>query len=189
MLFGCASVQEDGRNLPVQLRRRAERIGSAPERAGLLASYRQLELMLKRASTGACHSLSRRGAYYAVAVSDSGAVGVDIERIICSGDLAAVAECYFPEGVRRYFNRLSVSEQPQFFASCWSALEAVSKLYSIPLEQAASSLPEAVIYQCRVQEDMVLSVALEQSDRLHLCGLAGETLQLARSTFNFTVYP
>lgn len=189
MLFGCASVQEDGRNLSVQLRRRAERIGPAPERAGLLASHAQLELMLKRATPGACHSLSRRGAYYAVAVSDSAAVGVDIERVICSGDLADVAECYFPEGVRRYFNRLSVSQHPRFFASCWSALEAVSKLYSIPLEQAAYSLPEAVIYQCWVQEDMVLSVALGQDDQLHLCGLAGETLQLARSSFNFTVYP
>jgi hypothetical protein len=171
VVFGRAAMSDDGRDLPTQLRRRAERVLSQPERNALLQSHAQLALLLD-GDSGANYSLSRRAGYFAVAVCPDGKIGVDVEQVIHTADIDTVASCYFPDKLYQSYLKLSKRDRPRQFAAGWSALEAVAKLRSIPLEDAGAVLVSAVLYRCWIADDMVLSVALDQEVELSLTSLA-----------------
>jgi hypothetical protein len=172
VVFGRATLSDDGRDLPTHLRRRAERVLSQPERNALLQSHAQLALLMDE-DNQANYSLSRRAGYFAVAVCIDGKIGVDVEQVIQTDDIDTVASCYFPADLYQSYLALPKGERPRQFAAGWSVLESVAKLCSVPLEEARENLISTVLYQCWIADDMVLSVALDQDVELSLTSLAG----------------
>jgi hypothetical protein len=179
VVFGRAALSDDGRDLPTHLRRRAERMLLQPERNALLQSYAQLALLLD-GDDQANYSLSRRAGYFAVAVCPEGKIGVDVEQVIQTDDIDTVASCYFPAKLYQSYIKLPEGQRPRQFAAGWSALEAVAKLRSIPLEDAGKNLISTLLYQCWIADDMVLSVALDQEVELNLTTLTGVECILTR---------
>lgn len=178
VVFGRAALSDDGGALPTHLRRRAERLLSQTERNALLHSHAQL-LALLECNEQAHYSLSRRAGYFAVAVCTEGKIGVDVEQVIQTDDIDMVAGCYFSAQLYQSYSKLPKIERPRHFAAGWSALEAVAKLRSIPLEEAGECLILPALYQCWIADDMVLSLALDQDVELNLTSLAG-------GEYNFT---
>ena len=172
VVFGRASLADDGSDLPTHLRRRAERVQSQTERNSLLQSHMHLALLLEGAGQ-VNYCLSRRAGYFAVAVCPDDKIGVDVEQVILTDDIDTVAACYFPAQLYQAYLKLPKIDRPRHFAAGWSALEAVAKLRAIPLEAAGENLISTVLYQCWIADDMVLSVALDHDLELSMTSLAG----------------
>jgi hypothetical protein len=179
VVFGRVSSLEDGGEPSTDLRRRAGRLGSQADRDALLQSHAQLALLMED-DRNANYSLSRRAGYFAAGVYHCGKIGVDVEQVIQTDDIGAVAACYFSIDQYQTYLRLSEIDRPCHFAAGWSALEAVAKLRSIPLEEAGVELVTAVLYQCWIAADVVLSVALDQDEEINLISLAGGEYVFAR---------
>lgn len=171
ILVGKASPSRGFCNSPALLRRRAEKLISEVEQTCLLDSHSWLaELMSQKNNPGintewpdSPHwSLSRRNGYFAVAAHPFDLVGVDIEQVSVASDLDVVAFGYFPANLYYRHIRLATDARPRHFAACWSALEAVAKLRSLPLENAGAEIDFAVLYQTWISDELILSVALEQ---------------------------
>jgi hypothetical protein len=137
-----------------------------------LQSHAQLALLMAEGPQ-ANYSLSRRAGYFVAGVYHCGKIGVDVEQVIQTDDIDAVAACYFSDRQYQSFLRLLEIDRPRYFASGWSALESVAKLRSVALEDAGAELASAVIYQCWIAGDMVVSVALDGDDQPNLTSLAG----------------
>lgn len=163
------------------VRRRAEKIGNATLRHCLLESHAALAQLAAGMSTLGFSSLSRRGDYFAAAVHPAAKIGIDIEMLVSENDLDEIAAIYFPPVLREIRMRLTESEKPHHFAACWSALEAVAKLYSLPLEEAGASLFSPALYQGWIDNRLILSVALEQETPLHISGPYEHSLHLSRT--------
>lgn len=169
-----------GGEVSTRLRRRAEKMLSETDRNCLLESHARLDVLMRCAGSQSNFSLSRRGGYFAVAVHPSEKIGVDLEQVIDTDDIENVASCYFPVSLYKTHRLLPAAEQPRHFAACWSALEAVAKLRSQPLEDAGASLGSAVLYQGWVGDDMIVSVALDREMSLQLTGMIEYPSQLTR---------
>jgi hypothetical protein len=188
ILIGKSAAPKGWGDMPTSLRRRAEKLLSDTERQCLLESHSQLASLLHANSDQANFSLSRRGGYFAVAVHASEKIGVDLEQVIAADDINAVASCYFPASLYATHRRLPVAQQRRHFTACWSALEAVAKLRSQPLEEAGASLDSAVLYQSWISCDIILSVALNQETPLQLTGIAECQSPFTRVTSPLTEY-
>lgn len=186
ILIGKSAARGDWSGTPTYLRRRAEKLLSETERNCLLESHSRLASLMRCEGDQPNFSLSRRGGYFAVGVHSFGKLGVDLEQVIDTDDIETVASCYFPAGLYHAYRQLPSAEQPRHFTACWSALEAVAKLRSQPLEEAGASLGSAVLYQGWIGDDMVLSVALDRETPLQLTGMAEYPSQLTRISLLLT---
>lgn len=186
ILIGKSDASNEWGGIPTAVRRRAEKRLSEGERNCFLDNHARLGSLMSGDGSRQNFSLSRRGGYFAVAVHPSERVGVDIEQVIHASDIATVASCYFPSSLYQAHRELPAASQHRHFAACWSALEAVAKLRSQPLEEAGAYLDFAVLYQGWIGDDMVISVALNRDASLQLTGVAECLPQLNRVSLPLT---
>ncbi len=99
-------------------------------------------------------SISHSHGHVAVAISDEGAVGIDIERSDISSERAQrLAERYFTED-----DQAIIKVDPNRFSRIWQSKEATAKLFGMPLGELISMAKSDI----KKYEDLTKAVCLHE---------------------------
>jgi 4'-phosphopantetheinyl transferase len=128
-----------------------ELLGIECEAVRLLERHGQAPLLDLPEYSDVGFSLSHSGPWVACTVSSSSALGLDIEMLDASRDLAALAAQAFDADENAWFNARPESGQVRDFYALWSAKEALFKLGGPSAKCLQFEHPELSIALCSAQ--------------------------------------
>lgn len=134
----------------------AERVGGAPELIAITAGAAGKPVL---AGPGPAFSLSRRGRWCAVALSDDCPVGVDVEPLRPLTDAGLGVADLLPAGARAAVDAAPAAERAAVLLRWWTRVEAAVKACGAGLDDAAACLERAPQMLCGAVTGVALSAA------------------------------